>query len=533
MSKMKKIVTLTSTYALVAALAIGGTVAYLKDQDDDTNVMMLGNVDIEQLEYERVVDENGDYVKGVLGSDFESNYGINESYKLKEFKQAKPAYPAVYQNGNLAWDEFQQLWNQVGAPGSNDLFDDSMKNVIDKFVFVKNTGKSDLYYRTIVAVEVPEGLDSKKVHLSMNTNNRFDAISGEGNTKSYHVGYTTIDGVRYSLYNMTYNQVLTPGEISRPSFLQAYLDPLTTNEECALFKDTWDILVVSQAVQTNGFNNANEALNTAFYEISENSHPWVDGVKIPVVAKNEETVANMLNILNNGQDIIATEELDLIYVAKENESVNVDAQGATVTLNGTGKETGNYCYLGFVPSVGEDAVVENLNVTGAGFVEVGHYGLGGGNYTINNVNIHDLQSTLGSVDGANKVSAAFAHYGTATLNDCTMVGTTTNYDGYKAYDLGCVNKTNTTINKGTYGSIYLWPQAHVTIKDAKIKTIDSAAITRNSLGMLTISAGTHVETINLVCDNKYKPALTIEDGATVDKIVYNGTTYTQAEWLSR
>ena len=58
---------------LVAATAVGGTLAYLMSTDSDVNVMTLGNVKIEQVEYER--DVNGD---------------------LTEFTQTKPALPAVY-----------------------------------------------------------------------------------------------------------------------------------------------------------------------------------------------------------------------------------------------------------------------------------------------------------------------------------------------------------------------------------------------------------------------------------------------------
>ena len=61
MSKLKKVLLMCTAYVLVAALAIGGTIAYLQDSDSDVNVMTLGNVKIEQHEYERVVNEDGTY----------------------------------------------------------------------------------------------------------------------------------------------------------------------------------------------------------------------------------------------------------------------------------------------------------------------------------------------------------------------------------------------------------------------------------------------------------------------------------------
>ena len=51
--KLKNILLSGLSLVLVAALAIGGTVAYLQDSDSDVNVMTLGNVKIEQVEQER------------------------------------------------------------------------------------------------------------------------------------------------------------------------------------------------------------------------------------------------------------------------------------------------------------------------------------------------------------------------------------------------------------------------------------------------------------------------------------------------
>ena len=83
--KLKNLLLSGLSLVLVAALAIGGTVAYLKDDDSDVNVMTLGNVKIEQHEYERVVDANGDYATDTID-------GVT-SYVLKDFTQGKPLLP--------------------------------------------------------------------------------------------------------------------------------------------------------------------------------------------------------------------------------------------------------------------------------------------------------------------------------------------------------------------------------------------------------------------------------------------------------
>ena len=45
----KKALLVATAYLTVIALAIGGTLAYLQDEDSDVNVMTLGNVDIDQI----------------------------------------------------------------------------------------------------------------------------------------------------------------------------------------------------------------------------------------------------------------------------------------------------------------------------------------------------------------------------------------------------------------------------------------------------------------------------------------------------
>ena len=120
MSKLKKVLLMCTAYALVAALAIGGTLAYLTSEDSDVNVMTMGNVKIEQIEQQ--YDENGNLV---------------------DFEQDKPLYPYV---GELGWK------NTSANNGAYRQF--TMNNVVDKYVSVKNIGTSDAYVRTLIAFEL-------------------------------------------------------------------------------------------------------------------------------------------------------------------------------------------------------------------------------------------------------------------------------------------------------------------------------------------------------------------------------------------
>ena len=285
MSKFQKAIALLLVVALTAALSVSLTMAYLQHEDSDVNVMTLGNVRIEQLEQQRKV-ENGAWVS----TGEKDEYGYIPDV-LENFEDNNPAYPAVYQDGNVKWDDrngsqnasgdgsHQQSWGQVGAPGSNQLFDDSVKNVVDKFVFVKNTGRSDAYYRTIIAIECPEGLRDGLIHVNTNDHACFTWED---------MDYATFDGVRYLLKVATYNYALAPNEVSRPSLLQVYLDPVTNNEDCELFGDTWDIIAISQAVQTKGFADAKTALDTAFGGVNEtNAAQWVRAALEEAQKENE------------------------------------------------------------------------------------------------------------------------------------------------------------------------------------------------------------------------------------------------------
>lgn len=264
---MKKKIMIGVSYAAVAALAVGGTMAYFTSTGNDTNVFTVGNVKIEQHEYQRA--DGVDHI----------NPGAVEG-DLVPFEQGKTLIPAVPAN-DLSSDysaEMNDLFNwgyYTDGVGGNGLWnDDKISNVMDKFVFVENTGKTDAYYRTVIAFECPEGMkygqgpsDGSEFMMNINGNDRFSWTEE---------GYTEIDGTRYLLMTATYNEVLTPGEISRPSLLQIVMTHNATSEDAELIGDTYEVLVASQAVQADDKTTAAEMLDKAFGKITTESHPWVD-----------------------------------------------------------------------------------------------------------------------------------------------------------------------------------------------------------------------------------------------------------------
>lgn len=291
MKKMKKKLLLGLSMVAVAAISVKSTVAYLGSETETlVNTMEAGEVKIEQLEYERIV-ENGSWIS----SKSTDQWGYRPD-RLQSFTQNKMLVPAVYADGKEKWDNrngsedasgatsHQQSWAEVGAPGSNQLFDDSVKNVIDKFVFVKNTGKNDAYVRTWIAFEQGElsfEKHDKLVHLNSNLSwwdsktVASDVVIADenGDESKYVIMCYTFKGEDQSKTG-----ILTPNAITRPSLLQLYLDPVTTNEDMKAIDGNnngkYDVLVVTQAVQADGFSDATTALNAAFGETTAENHPF-------------------------------------------------------------------------------------------------------------------------------------------------------------------------------------------------------------------------------------------------------------------
>jgi len=245
---MKKALAWLLVIAMTAALAVGGTLAYLTDTDEDVNVMTLGQVKIDQLEYERVDVESAD-----------------DKADVQEFHDNKPLFPAVTEEGfDYTPGDSYVDWNQIGKDGyTSEIWDPSkINNEQDKMVFVKNKGDWDAYVRSVFAFEAGSytSLEEylKDVHLNLNESEW---------TWEWAQAPVEIGGGTYFVAVATYDKVLAPGAFTEISLSQIALDSSVTNEEIQGFGDTFQVLVQSQAVQAAGFENADTALNEAFGEI--------------------------------------------------------------------------------------------------------------------------------------------------------------------------------------------------------------------------------------------------------------------------
>ena len=287
----KRILTVALVLALLAT-CFAGTYAYLMDTDEAVNTMTMGNVDIEQYEYERAKDEDGNLKTDDID-------GIN-SYVLTEYVNDKALYPAIIPNGGtvngVTWDydDTRVRMTQVDSWGTADVF--VTPNAVDKFVTVKNTGKSDAYVRTLIALEVGDAELVDKNYPDQDLISLEIRAGEEPNGKQPwtfgYQDYVTIEGTKYLVMEVIYtgadlgdgtwrheNGVLPAGETTYPSLCQVYMASRATNEDVEKLDGNdngkYDILVLSQAVQAQGFENAQIALDTAFGTVEENAATWL------------------------------------------------------------------------------------------------------------------------------------------------------------------------------------------------------------------------------------------------------------------
>lgn len=221
----RKIFTLALTICMIAILAIGGSLAYLTDADSKKNVFTYGNVTID------------------------------------------------------LWENFENESKLLPATGSAQ--EGTLKNGVEKEVFVTNTGTEDAYVRVHIAI--PKILDDgADTFLAVNNvlhfnyaeesigKDKWDWSNSTGAPYEGEWNYyeTKIEGIDYNVYVVTYEKVLAKDKTTEDAMHQVYLDSKVTNKMLddisKTLGDKWNIYVVAEGAQADGFANAYEALNTAF-----------------------------------------------------------------------------------------------------------------------------------------------------------------------------------------------------------------------------------------------------------------------------
>ena len=231
----KKIISLCLVIALIAIAITGATLAYFTDTEADVNTMTTGNVKIDQTE----TDENGDEW---------------------EPEDIIPEVPVI------------------------------------KNVNVENTGNQDAYVRTLIAYEdtwdlaaftylgfwcTPDQVDEYAVIPSNGVDDWLQfkvTVNGAQSGKVYDEAIYTVLVYNYG------GELLKAGE-SADSLHQVKLNNDATNEwseyaagaynEVGSDLGTYDVVVLTQAVQAGSFTSAEEALNAGFGAIDYTSDAQV------------------------------------------------------------------------------------------------------------------------------------------------------------------------------------------------------------------------------------------------------------------
>ncbi len=402
---MKKFLLMALAMVTVAALAITGTIAYLTWEDSDVNVMTTSNVSIEQNEQDR--------------------YG-------NDFVQGQPLLPYV----TLGTTEKETV--TVNGYEIQMRTKESVGNYMDKIVTVTNTGKTDAYVRTLIAIPAAlENEDTSKNIIHWNVISDSDTNPNNGwmwdidNEKEWGAPvYATIEieGVKYNVYVATNKNVIKAGESTAPSLVGIYLDSKVDFDGD---KYTYDgqpidydfsngvaILVMSQAVQAGGFANAKTALDTGFGKVADKAEEWFGGViaehsmdawdgtaddtwynetDTEFVITTAEQLAGLAKLVDGGNTFAGKtvklgRDLDLYLMGENGEPVSFDPIGDKSAFAGTfdgqgytisnlyqsgwafGYEWGSYGSLGLFGEL-ESATVKNLTISGAeSLVEGGDVG---------------------------------------------------------------------------------------------------------------------------------------------------------------
>ena len=251
----KKILVLALSLAMVAILAVGGSLAYFTSEDKATNTFTVGGVKIKLIEQQR--GENG----------------------LVPFEQDKVLYPIV---GSAQGEK-----DQYGMP--------TAKNYVDKMVTIENTGRSAAYIRAYFAI--PSALDdgyetfnaglnvlhfnfgNKVVNGVISSTEGAEWIWTHGGKWNYFE--TEIGGIKYNVYFADYYQAVDAGKTTEQLVQGVYLDKSFDSKDDGYYafgkklKDvdafvstdnsvTVTCPVYAVAVQAAGFDNAADAITAAF-----------------------------------------------------------------------------------------------------------------------------------------------------------------------------------------------------------------------------------------------------------------------------
>lgn len=246
--KKKSILVAAIAVMLVAALVVGGTLAYFTDTDSAKNTFTVGNVKIELLE-SSLHRENAGYANGTTVDDVSpKNVELwSDVDKLGTGNTSK------YKAGDTFYTDDQIKADAAAYKCENVKLNPGQS--YHKMPYVVNTGKNDAYIR--IRVMIPAALDTAILNSSMYTTTAIK--SGEFTYAYDDSGTVERDGVKYNVYTFTRIDPLAAGAMTYWNVWgTVHMDSDVTNEELAelLPNGTFSVLVEADAIQADGFADA-------------------------------------------------------------------------------------------------------------------------------------------------------------------------------------------------------------------------------------------------------------------------------------
>ncbi len=421
MSAKKKVLAAAS-YVMVAALAVGGTMAYWTANDEELNVMNVGKgVDIELVEQQRT---------GIDGD-------------LVDFQNGKEMVPLD--------SSAQGTKDKWGLPAA--------ENYVDKIVSVENNGTTDAYVKVYVAVpyNLSGGDVASDAVVHVNWANRFDETgNGQWNTGGvYDSGWDevwgtpagstmTIDGQDYYVECFTMKTVLEAGDKSIPVISGAYLDAgvdydadtdtYTMDGKAIDYDFSQGVLipVYVQAVQAEGFATAEEA----FAAVQLPANPWENSNVVVDDADAKKEGSKYAGYVPTGGETI-----DGMVVADSTDTLNLRALYNATALDSGLTITNSYFRGQYAMNVTANEAADAV-LTVSDTVLYGWTSFSG----FDSATFTNCTFGEGTVDSTGSAYNYVRSYDETTFTNCEFKGSTLSVQNEKGEVVGDITLVNCTYN---------------------------------------------------------------------------------------
>lgn len=431
---IKKILLGALSLVLVAALAVGGTLAYLTDRDSEVNIFTVGNVSIDLNE---AFDQGATLIPGVNieKKPTVTNTGKNDAWVWLTFS-IPSALDNFVQGTEQGSNENVIHWNPKGATTEGYVSESRVNEAI---------ASGFLSDATLTA----DSINTNKMHWNV-----FNSLGAGKNVYTENIG-----GVNYNTYVLLYNKALEPGETTLPNIEKVFLDArvdIDPNgdwyfvENGTATKLAWNtntdgnpkIYVCAYGIQAEGFETVNAAY--AAYQTQWGTNGSAVSV-VPVQGADKSALVSAIAEAKDGDIITLTEDTviagsaatDKLVIEK---AITLDLNGKTITTEcgwgGIDLKGGASIINGTINHVGNTAAIKAFQVG-----------------TIENVTIN-VTETAGKIKGGIVVQQGDGCY-VGSIKNVTITGATNGIECYRSTAAQAIGSMENVKINATDNGIYI------------------------------------------------------------------------------